>query len=201
VVAIIKRLSGASKVGHGGTLDPFATGLLPVLISRSFTRMAGDLLSGDKEYVVTLRLGSETDAGDLTGRVVATGEGRLPDQEEIDGVLGGFVGELEQEPPAFSALKKDGRPLYWYARRGVEVLKPPRQVTIHDIDLIEYLRPDVTIRVACSKGTYMRSLGRDIGRALGCLGHLSALRRTVVGEYGIGQAIPLWRLIEGGSAR
>lgn len=194
VVAIVKRLSGASKVGHGGTLDPFASGLLPVLIGRQFTREAGTLLEGDKEYEFTLRLGSETDTGDLTGRAHQIHEGPLPDDRALLGVLSRFTGDIVQEPPAFSALKLDGRPLYWYARRGMDVKKPARSVVIHRLELVEYLPPDARFNVACSKGTYIRSLGRDLGRALGSLGHLVALRRTAVGPYRVEQAHPLWRL-------
>lgn len=198
VVRVVKRLSGASKVGHGGTLDPFASGLLPVMIGRQFTRQASSLLEGDKEYDLILRFGSETDTGDLTGKVLQRTDGVPPSFEDVDGVLDRFRGAIEQEPPVFSALKLEGRPLYWYARRGIEVKKPPRKVEIHRIDPVEYLPPDFRLRVACGKGTYMRTLGRDIGRALGCLGHLIALRRTVVGPYRIDQAVALWRLVAGG---
>jgi len=194
VVSVIKRLSGASKVGHGGTLDPFASGLLPVLIGRQFTREAGTLLEGDKEYEFTLRLGSETDTGDLTGRVAEVHRGPLPDLGDLESILGGFTGRITQEPPAFSALKLDGRPLYWYARRGMDVKKPARDVVIHRLELVEYLPPDARFVVACGKGTYIRSLGCDLGRSLGCPGHLVALRRTAVGPYRVEQAHPLWRL-------
>ena len=196
VVAVVKRLSGSPRVGHGGTLDPFATGLLPVMVGRESTREAGSLLAGDKEYLVTLRLGSETDAGDLTGRVVARGGGPLPDLDAIAAVLPRFVGAIEQDAPAYSALKLDGKPLYWYARRGLPATKPARTVDIRAIDLVEFLPPDANLRVACGKGAYMRTLGRDIGRALGCLAHLVALRRTAVGPYRIEDALPLWRLTD-----
>lgn len=199
VVAIVKRLSGASRVGHGGTLDPFATGLLPVLVGREYTREAGRLLAGDKAYRVTVRLGSETDTCDLTGRVAAVGACPLPALGEIAAILPAFVGEVMQEPPAYSALKVAGRPMYWYARHGQALSPEARAVRIDSIELVEYLPPDLVLEVRCGKGAYMRSLGRDLGRALGCLGHLTALRRTVVGPFHVSEAIPLWSLRAGGS--
>lgn len=195
VVDILRRVTGIRRTGHGGTLDPFATGLLPVLVGREFTREADELLAGDKEYVLTVRFGSETDTCDLTGVVVARGEGALPSQAGIREALSPFVGDIDQEAPAYSALKHEGKPLYWYARRGNPVVKPPRKVRIDAVELVEYLAPDLVLRVACGKGAYMRSLARDLGRSLGCFGHLVALRRTRIGRYGIDQAVPLW-LIE-----
>jgi len=199
VTAIVKHLSGSPRVGHGGTLDPFASGLLPVLVGREFTREADRLLFGDKAYRVTLRLGSETDTCDLTGHVVALGRSPLPGPDEVREVIRGFVGELLQEPPIYSALKKAGRPLYWYARHGEHVDLQARKVQVHSIVLVEMIPPDVVLDVRCGKGAYMRSLGRDIGRALGCLGHLLALRRTQVGPYRVEDAVPLWRIRAGGS--
>jgi len=200
VVSIVKRACGVRRVGHGGTLDPFASGLLPVLMGRRFTREAGSLLGGDKEYVLTLRLGSETDTLDFTGQVISRGEGPLPSGHDVSAVLGRFEGVIDQKAPAYSALKLDGRPLYWYARRGIKVAAPTRKVEIHQIVMEEFLSPDVKLRVVCGKGTYMRALGRDIGRALGCLGHLTALRRIRVGPYSVDQALPLWRIsaVKGG---
>lgn len=193
VVDCLKRHSGIRRTGHGGTLDPFATGLLPVLVGREFTRQADALLTGDKEYVLTIRFGSETDTGDLTGVVVSRGPGPLPDAEAIRAALAGFEGENPQEPPAHSALKHEGRPLYWYARRGTPVVKPARVVRLGPLELLEWLAPDARVRVGCGKGAYMRSLARDLGRVLGCGAHLIGLRRTRVGEWSIADAIPLWR--------
>lgn len=194
VVDMVRRMTGVRRVGHGGTLDPFATGLLPVMVGRECTREADRLLGGDKEYRLRVRLGSETDTGDWTGVVVARGTGALPDIETIRQAAASFVGEGLQEPPAHSALKHQGRPLYWYARRGQQVVKEPRPVVFHEIRLLEYLPPDLDLRVRCGKGAYMRVLARDLGRRLGCLGHLVALRRTAVGEYRVENAVPLWRL-------
>lgn len=193
VVDCVKRWIGIPRTGHGGTLDPFATGLLPVLAGRAFTRDADRLLNGDKEYDLVIRFGSETDTGDLTGVVVARGPGPLPDADAIRAALATFEGEVMQEPPAHSALKHEGRPLYWYARRGETVVKPARAVRMGPIALVEWLPPDARVRVACGKGAYMRSLARDLGRLLGCGAHLTGLRRTRVGDLSVDDAIPLWR--------
>jgi len=200
VVAVVKALTGSPRVGHGGTLDPFATGLLPVLVGREYTREADRLLAGDKAYRVTVRLGSETDTCDPTGRVVAVGPRPLPPVDAIATALPRFTGEVLQEPPAYSALKVAGRPLYWYARHDRPLAPEARPVRIDAIDLVEYLAPDVVLLVRCGKGVYMRSLGRDLGRALGCLGHLAALRRTAVGSFRVEDAVPLWRLRAEGRA-
>lgn len=194
VVDVVKRWCGLKKVGHGGTLDPFATGLLPVLVGREFTREADRLLEGDKAYRLTVRLGSETDTCDCTGVVVGVGPRPLPGLDAVRAALPAFVGELMQEAPAYSALKHEGRPLYWYARHGEAIVKPPRPVVIHAAELVEYLEPDLVLDVRCGKGAYMRSLARDLGRALGCLAHLAALRRTAVGPHRVEDAVPLWRL-------
>lgn len=201
VVSIVKRIMKVKRTGHGGTLDPFASGLLPVMVGREFTRQADEMLAGDKEYLVTVRFGAETDTGDLTGAVVAVRDGEQPTIEAIRAVLPAFTGEILQEPPVYSALKHNGRPLYWYARNGNPVTKAARAVRIDTIDLVEMVGPDVLFRVACGKGAYMRSLGRDIGRAVGCPAHLIALRRTVVGPYRVSAAWPLARLMEAGFGR
>jgi tRNA pseudouridine55 synthase len=195
VVDVVKRLTGISRTGHGGTLDPFATGLLPVLVGREFTRQADELLQGDKAYRLTVRFGSETDTGDLTGRIAATGPW-VRDPAAIRAALADFVGEIDQVAPAYSALKHEGRPLYWYARRDQTVLKPPRRVVIHACELVELVGPDAVVDVRCGKGAYMRSLARDLGRALGTFAHLVALRRTAVGPYRVEDAVPMWRLRE-----
>jgi len=201
VVSIVRRLTGVKRTGHGGTLDPFASGLLPIMVGREFTRQADELLMGDKEYLMTVRFGSETDTCDLTGVTVAIGDGRLPSVEEIAAVLPSFTGEIMQEPPVYSALKFQGKPLYWYARKGNPITKDARTVRIDSLDLIEMVGPDALFRVACGKGTYMRSLGRDIGRAIGCPAHLVALRRTAVGRFRVSDAWPLWKLIEAGHGK
>lgn len=194
VVSIVKRLMHVSRTGHGGTLDPFASGLLPVMVGREFTRKADELLQGDKEYVMTVRFACETDSCDLTGVPLDLPRGTVPSIGAIMDVLPAFTGAIMQEPPVFSALKFHGKPLYWYARQGNPVTADARAVRIYSIDLVEMIGPDAVLAVRCGKGAYMRSLGRDIGRALGCPAHLVALRRTVVGPYNVSDAWPLWRL-------
>lgn len=201
VVTIVRRITGVKRTGHGGTLDPFASGLLPIMVGREFTRQADELLLGDKEYLMTVRFGSETDTCDLTGVTVAVTERGIPDINEIRTVLPSFTGDILQEPPIYSALKHQGKPLYWYARNGNPVTKDARPVRIDSLDLVEKVGPDVLFRVSCGKGAYMRSLGRDIGRALGCPAHLIALRRTVVGRFRIVDAWPLWRLVKAGNGK
>jgi len=198
VVATVRRLLGGVRTGHGGTLDPFATGLLPLLIGRRATREASRFLQGDKEYRMTLRFGSETDTGDLCGRATVVRR-PLPTRGQVESVLASFVGEYHQEAPAYSALKHQGRPLYWYARRGIAVQRPPRPVRIDRISLEEYYPPDAVFVVVCGKGAYMRVLARDIARAAGSAGHLVALRRLRVGPFSVRDAVPLGRLVESGA--
>lgn len=197
VVAVVRRVTRVKRVGHGGTLDPFASGLLPVMVGREFTRAADDLLAGDKSYRITVRFGAETDSCDCTGRVVAVSSGPWPTAEAIRAALPAFLGESLQEPPAYSACKLDGKPLYWYARRDVAVSKPARPVRFDRLELVEVMGPDAVIDVDCGKGAYMRVLGRDLGRALGNAAHLSDLRRTRVGSWRVEDAVPLWRVQRG----
>lgn len=184
-----KRLFGAKKAGHAGTLDPLATGLLLVLFGEA-TKFAGPLLDADKEYVATLRLGERTSTGDAEGEVV---QKRPADgaQAALPGVLARFRGEIDQVPPMHSALKKDGQPLYRLARRGEEVERSPRRVRISRLELEGMIGAELKLRVVCSKGTYIRVLAEDIGEALGCGAHLSGLRRTASGRFRIEQASSL----------
>ena len=187
-----KRALDARKAGHTGTLDPFATGLLVCCLGRA-TKICGPMLNADKCYEATLRFGEETDSGDLTGHVVA----RAPEgfmgvaREPLLGVLPGFRGCIEQIPPMYSALKRDGKPLYEYARQGIELERPPRQVTIHRLELLDFDGMQARLLVDCSKGTYIRTLAQDIGRQLGCHAHLTALRRTRVGPFQLNDAVGL----------
>lgn len=187
-----KRALDARKAGHTGTLDPFATGLLVCCLGRA-TKLAGQLLDSDKGYIATLSLGTETDSGDLTGHIVATSDPNAADvtEDALQAVLPEFRGDIEQIPPMHSALKRDGKPLYKYAREGIELERPPRAVTIHKLDVLSFTPTEVVIDVVCSKGTYIRTLAQDIGRRLGCGAHLSALRRTRVGPFHIDGAIAL----------
>jgi tRNA pseudouridine55 synthase len=187
-----KRLFGAKKAGHAGTLDPLASGLLLVLFGEA-TKFAGPLLDADKEYVATLKLGERTTTGDAEGEVVRK---RPADgaQAAVPAVLARFRGEVDQVPPMHSALKKDGQPLYRLARRGEEVERAPRRVRISRLELASVNGSELTLRVVCSKGTYIRVLAEDIGEALGCGAHLSGLRRTASGRFRIEQASSLDQL-------
>ncbi|NYT86576.1 tRNA pseudouridine(55) synthase TruB [Pollutimonas harenae] len=187
-----KRALDARKAGHTGTLDPFATGLLVCCLGRA-TKISGKMLEADKGYVATLRLGEETDSGDLTGNIVAQAPSEFKGvtQSEFEKVLPQFRGEIEQIPPMYSALKRDGKPLYEYARQGIELERPARKVTIHALELLQFNGLEAEILVECSKGTYIRTLAQDIGRQLGCGGHLKALRRIRVGPFKLDDAVGL----------
>lgn len=184
-----KRLYLAKKAGHTGTLDPLATGLLPLCFGEA-TKFSQDLLEADKTYEATMRLGIRTTTGDAEGEALETRE-VAADRAAVEAVLPRFLGEIVQVPPMYSALKRDGKPLYEYARAGQTVEREGRQVTIHALDLLACELPDVTFRVTCSKGTYVRTLAEDIGEALGCGAHLVALRRTGVGALTLEHAVTL----------
>ncbi|HLT99346.1 MAG TPA: tRNA pseudouridine(55) synthase TruB [Burkholderiaceae bacterium] len=187
-----KRALDARKAGHTGTLDPFATGLLICCMGRA-TKICGPMLNADKTYVATVRFGEETDSGDLTGNITmkASDDFQGVSQEALLQVLPEFRGEIQQVPPMYSALKKDGRPLYEYARQGIELERPPRQVTIYRLELLDSDGMQARLLVDCSKGTYIRTLAQDIGRRLGCGAHLVALRRTRIGPFDISDSIGL----------
>ncbi len=188
-----KRLLWAKKAGHTGTLDPLATGLLPLCFGEA-TKFSQDLLEADKTYEAIVRLGIRTSTADAEGEVLSERPVSVT-PEQLQAAVAGFVGEIDQVPPMHSALKKDGKPLYEYARAGQTVDRAARRVTIHAIDVLatdlEAAEPTVTLRVSCSKGTYIRTLGEDIGEALGCGAHLVALRRTRVGELTLDGAVRL----------
>ena len=189
-VGTVKRGLNARKAGHGGTLDPFATGLLPIALGEA-TKTVQYVMDRAKRYEMTLRFGIETDTLDPEGEVVRTSDVR-PETPAIEAALAQFIGDIEQVPPAFSALKIDGKRAYDLARAGQQVEMKPRQVHISGIELLE--RPDedtVRLAVACGKGTYIRSLGRDLAEALGSVGSLTALRRTRVGPFTEDHAISL----------
>jgi tRNA pseudouridine55 synthase len=198
VVSHLRRVLRVPKVGHGGTLDPMATGVLPILLGRA-TRLTPYLQAQDKEYVATVRLGRSTDTLDATGRVTA--ERTVPDLDAaaVRAALARFVGEIEQIPPMFSALHVGGRRLHELARAGIEVARAPRRVRIGTIELLDWRAPLLVIRVACSSGTYIRTLAADLGEALGCGGSLDALQRTRLGRFAIGEAVP-WDVIRHGEA-
>jgi len=182
-------LFNAAKAGHTGTLDPMATGLLPLCFGEA-TKFSGELLGAAKRYTATLRLGVTTDTGDADGAVLETSDVAVS-REQVEDVLARFRGEIEQVPPMHSALKRDGRPLYEYARRGIELERAPRRVVIYALEMMSLEGASLGIVVDCSKGTYVRTLAQDIGEALGCGAHLAALRRTRVGSLQLDDAIPL----------
>jgi len=186
----VKRLLDARKVGHAGTLDPFAQGVLVCCINDA-TRLARFLLAGDKTYEATLKLGIETDTQDSTGTVTAESRGVDFAENTIRSAVKQFEGRIEQQPPVFSALKHKGTPLYKLARRGSPVQKPARTVYISSIKILEIKLPLVRFKVSCSAGTYIRTLCADMGKQLGCGGHLHALRRVESSGFRIQQAISL----------
>ena len=184
-----KRLYTAKKAGHTGTLDPLASGLLPLCFGEA-TKFSQDLLDADKTYEATMRLGIRTTTGDAEGEALETRDVNC-DFAAINGALAQFRGDIVQVPPMYSALKRDGKPLYEYARAGQTVEREGRNVTIHALELLACELPDVTFRVTCSKGTYVRTLAEDIGEALGCGAHLVALRRTGVGSLTLEHSVTL----------
>jgi tRNA pseudouridine55 synthase len=190
LVERIRRWSRIRKVGHTGTLDPFATGLLVLCLGRA-TRLAPYITDWDKEYEGEIRLGVETDTDDATGRVTFGGPAEGVARERLEEGLGRFRGTIQQTPPQFSAKKKGGIPSYRLARKGEHVDLAPVTVTIHALDLLAVDGDLVRVRVRCAKGTYMRSLARDLGRYLGCGAHLKSLRRTAIGALRVGDALSL----------
>jgi tRNA pseudouridine55 synthase len=190
VVGRVKQLLGAKRVGHAGTLDPFATGVLVCLINQA-TRLAQFFLTGDKQYVAELYLGVHTDTQDFTGQVIDRRPLKEISEADLHKVFSRFVGEIEQTPPAYSALKHKGVALYKLARKGRPVQKPARTIRIESLRIDSISLPTVRFSVTCSAGTYVRTLCADIGRALGCGGHLSALRRTVSSGFSVSEAVSM----------
>jgi len=189
VIRALKPRLGRAKVGHLGTLDPFASGLLPLCIGEA-TKVARWLLLEDKSYTGTIRLGTATDTLDRTGTPVRTAAVPAFDQAALDHVAERFLGRRTQVPPMFSALKRDGVPLYRLARRGIEVERAPREIEIRRLALVLRAPDAVDFAVDCSKGTYVRVLAADLGEALGTVAHLAFLRRTRVGAFAVEQATP-----------
>lgn len=195
VCAKLRGVFHEKRVGHGGTLDPLATGVLPVFVGRA-TRAADFVAAGEKEYIASLRLGVTTNTQDVTGEIVETHTVPADALTRLRAVLPRFTGEIDQLPPMYSAIKKEGKKLYELARKGVEVERQSRAITIYALELTGQESPaDFTLRVVCSKGTYVRTLCHDLGQALGCGGCMSALRRTRVGQFSIDQAVTLEELV------
>ena len=194
VTARLRRVFGTRRIGHGGTLDPMATGVLPVFVGRA-TRGVEFFEHAEKTYETELLLGVATDTEDTTGTVLTRREVSVT-QEQLDGTLERFRGEIMQIPPMYSALKVNGQKLCDLARKGRQVERQPRPVTIHELTLLSREGDTLRLRVRCSKGTYIRTLCADIGEALGCGGCMQALRRTQAGEYTIAEVVPLQQLLE-----
>jgi tRNA pseudouridine55 synthase len=188
VVDAARRWLGTRRVGHLGTLDPLATGVLPLAI-REATKLAPWVAPGEKVYVGTIRLGTSTDTYDAEGRVTREHDGPFPSEAAVREALMGFVGEILQVPPMFSSVKRHGVPLHRLARRGEEVERSPRRVRIHEIRMHHYAPPEIGIEVRCAPGTYVRTLAHDLGELLGCGAHLSGLRRTRSDPFSLEQAL------------
>ena len=199
VVARVRRLTGIRRVGHAGTLDPLATGVLLVCVGNA-TRIVEYLQRGRKVYETTVRLGQETTTYDADGELIA--EAPVPDFsfERLEQALDAFKGEIIQTPPVYSAIKKDGQPLYKLARAGEDVEAPQRQVTIYDIEILGWQNPDLRLRITCSPGVYIRSIAHDLGQALGVGGHVQCLRRVASGSWRVEDAVTLADLEAAGEA-
>ncbi|MEI6306201.1 MAG: tRNA pseudouridine(55) synthase TruB [Deltaproteobacteria bacterium] len=190
VVSRVRRILGTRKVGHTGTLDPFATGVLPIAVNEA-TKSIQYLDERTKSYEALLLLGIATDTLDITGRVIQEADWHDIDLPQLEAVLANFTGSINQLPPMFSAIKQDGQPLYKLARQGVEVERKSRQIEIHSLELLSFEPPLLNLRVFCSRGTYIRSLADDIGKALGCGATLKELRRTASGMFNMDMAVSL----------
>ncbi|MBQ9761685.1 MAG: tRNA pseudouridine(55) synthase TruB [Oscillospiraceae bacterium] len=194
VTARLRRVFNTRRIGHGGTLDPMATGVLPVFVGRA-TRGVEFFEHAEKIYEATLKLGLTTDTEDVTGQVLEQKEVCISKQEFLD-ILPKFRGKIQQIPPMYSALKVNGQKLCDLARKGREVERQPREIEIFELECLDFSGDTARLRVRCSKGTYIRTLCKDIGAALGCGGCMAALRRVAAGEYTIGEAVPLQTLLE-----
>ena len=196
VVDRLRGVTGIKKIGHAGTLDPFATGLLIVGIGREATKRIGRFVKLDKKYEADIQLGATTDTYDKNGKVLEVNFKKSLKENEIKRVLFSFVGDIKQTPPMHSAKKIKGKKLYELARKGIEVEREPIQVKIYDIDLLEYENQTLKISVYCSSGTYIRTLAYDIGQKLECGGYLKGLKRTAIGEFWSEQAMDLEDIAE-----
>jgi len=195
VVAMVKRLSGERRVGHSGTLDPDATGVLPVCLGRA-TRIVEFLVDTTKIYHAEIEMGTATDTYDSSGQITGRRDPSKIDRVKVESALGAFRGSIQQTPPMYSAVKHRGKPLYKLARAGIEVERKSRTVEIHRLELVDWQSPVATVEVECGKGTYIRSLAHDLGQSLGCGAHLKSLVRTRCGLFDIKDAISMSRLEE-----
>lgn len=192
VVALIRKRFMVKKVGHAGTLDPNATGVLVILLGNA-TKCSDSFLNADKEYSATIKLGERTDSGDCKGRIISSTEVSVP-ETAVKAVVSQFIGEIDQTPPMVSAKQVNGKRLYKLARKGIEVEREPRKITIKSIEVTGIAMPYVEMDVVCSKGTYIRQLADDIGEKLGCGAHLAELRRTRSGDFSLANAVSLKKL-------
>ncbi len=193
VVARLRGILRMKRIGHAGTLDPMATGLLVVLVGKA-TRISQYLMSVDKEYTGTITLGASTNTQDAEGEVLETRPVPALSEADVRAALNGFLGDQYQMPPMFSAIKIAGKALYKSARAGEEVVREPRFVRISQYDLVRWASPEIDFRVLCTKGTYVRTLAHDLGQRLGCGAHLSALRRIASGNLNVSRAVTLEQL-------
>ena len=195
IVAKVRRHFQIEKVGHAGTLDPAATGLLILLLGKG-TKLSEKLMGSDKVYEGTAKFGETTDSYDADGEIVSSLPVPPLTLEELNGYADGFIGDQMQTPPMVSAVKKDGVPLYKLARKGIEVERKPKLIHIYKFRFTEYNEPEGKFRVACTKGTYVRSLAHDLGQKVGCGAHLIQLRRMSSGQFDVKDALPLDKMLE-----
>ena len=195
VVDAIRRKFGIKKVGHCGTLDPNATGLLIIVLGRG-TKLSEKLMSDDKVYEGTMKFGEATDSYDADGEITASLPVMPMTLDELNAASASFIGDQMQIPPMVSAIKKNGVPLYKLARKGIEIEREPRLVHIYNFRFTDYTEPVGTFKLACTKGTYVRSVAHDLGNKLGCGAHLATLRRSVSGKFDVADAMPLDQLLK-----
>jgi tRNA pseudouridine55 synthase len=194
LVKVLRKISGIKKIGHAGILDPFATGVMVMLVGRPYTRISDSFLNDDKEYIATIKFGESTDTFDCDGTLMKTSD-KVPTIAEIESVIAEFQGSIMQIPPMFSAKKVGGQKLYLLARKGIEIKRKPVQIEVK-ITILDYSYPELKIQVSCSKGTYIRSIASEIGEKLGCFGHLIALQRTRSGSFHLKDCIDAKSLSE-----
>lgn len=194
IVNQLRKITGIKKIGHAGTLDPFAEGLLVLAIGRESTREISKFVKLDKEYIATLKLGFVSDTYDKTGKINEGRKSIQPSTEEIEKVLKTFINETEQLPPMFSAKKIKGKKLYELARKGIEIERKPHKITIYNIEILDYDFPLLKIKVKCSSGTYIRTLAHDAGQMFGCGAYLERLQRTAIGDLKIEDALDIKKL-------
>lgn len=195
VVDIVRRRFAMKRVGHAGTLDPIATGVLIMLIGKA-TKLSQSFMCEDKEYIATVYFGKKTDTQDFTGRVIEEKGLNGLDRGSVKKALDSFLGEIQQIPPMVSAKKHKGKKLYELARKGITVERKPCNIKIYEIELLDFNLPEMVIRVKCSKGTYVRTLCEDIGKALGYPAHMSALTRSISGRFSLKEAVNLNNISE-----